>query len=238
MGEINLTNSGGRDAVVATNSVSPSKQTRWLDPNNRQANSVRFIKSSVDYDVAELLVKHGDLEGISKAIVEGDPDIDLENAGRFLNETSRVYLDDKNQIVRNLRFIEVVRNADGSVREERNRVLADTNIATDTPLRWSGVFIPKQDAIRKFVFSGKAQVQHINGLTYDFLYGMAKELEERNSLLLLGAGPKSNQPLILRRGGTPYRGFLEGRTDGDKYCLLLHFSNLELKLPTEADETK
>ena len=54
------------------------------------------------------------------------------------------------------------------------------------------------------------------------------------SVMLLGAGPKSNQPLILRRGSTPYRGFLEGRTQGDKYCLILHFSNLELKAPEEA----
>ena len=61
----------------------------------------------------------------------------------------------------------------------------------------------------------------------------AKELEEKNSLLLLGAGPKSNQPLIIRRGGSPYRGFLEGRTQGDKYALVLHFSDLELKAPAE-----
>jgi hypothetical protein len=80
------------------------------------------------------------------------------------------------------------------------------------------------------------QLHHINGLTYDFLFGMAKELEAKNALMLLGAGPKSNQPLILRRGSTPYRGFLEGRTQGDKYCLILHFSNLELKAPTAASE--
>ena len=49
--------------------------------------------------------------------------------------------------------------------------------------------------------------------------------------MLLGAGPKSNQPLILRRGGTPYRGFLEGRIQDDKYYLVLHFSNLELRVP-------
>ena len=55
--------------------------------------------------------------------------------------------------------------------------------------------------------------------------------------MLLGAGPKSNQPLIFRRGGTPYRGFLEGRTQGDKYCLLLHYSNIELKAPA-ADRGK
>ena len=34
---------------------------------------------------------------------------------------------------------------------------------------------------------------------------------------------------MLDRNGTPYRGFLEGRVDGDKYLLLLHLTNLELK---------
>ncbi len=53
--------------------------------------------------------------------------------------------------------------------------------------------------------------------------------------MLLGAGPKSNQPLILRRGATPYRGFLEGRTDGDRYCLVLHLSNMELRTPSPAE---
>jgi hypothetical protein len=85
----------------------------------------------------------------------------------------------------------------------------------------------------------KIQVQHVNGLTYDFLYGIAKELEEKDSLMLVGAGPKSNQPLIFQRGGTPYRGFLEGRTQGEKYMLILHLSNMELKKPeTNPEGTK
>ena len=77
---------------------------------------------------------------------------------------------------------------------------------------------------------------HINGLTYDFLFTMAEELEKKNSLMLLGGGPKSNQPLVLRRGGAPYRGFLEGRVRGDRYCLLLHLSNLELRAPVDEAE--
>ena len=79
--------------------------------------------------------------------------------------------------------------------------------------------------------AAKLQLQHINGLTYDFLYAIAKELEQKDSLLVVGTGPKANQPLILRRGSLPYRGFLEGRTHGDEYCLLLHLSNMELKAP-------
>ncbi len=238
MGEINLSNSAGRDAVVTTESVSPSRQVRWLDQQSRQASGVRIIKSTTRHDVDALLAEHGDLSAVSAALVEGDPEIDFGNAGRFLSETSRVYVDEDGEIVRNIRFTEIIRNADGSIREQRPRKLADTNISSDTPLRWSGVYIPKEEAVRKYVFSGKAQLHHVNGLTFDFLFAMAQELEQRNSLMLLGAGAKSNQPLILRRGGTPYRGFLEGRTDGDRYCLILHFSNLELKLPENDDETE
>jgi hypothetical protein len=138
--------------------------------------------------------------------------------------------------VHKVQFWEIVRNPDGSERERRPRKLRDTNIAGELPLKWSGVFIKKEDACRKFVFSGKVQLHHINGLTYDFLFGMAQELEKQDSLMLLGAGPKNNQPLILRRGGSPYRGFLEGRTEGDKYALILHFSNLELKTPANGDK--
>lgn len=232
MGEINLSNNSGRDAVVATSSVTSLKQIRWLDDQGRQAASSRVIKSTLNHSLEAILdAQKCELEAVSQLLIDGDPEIDLQNTGRMLRETSRVFVDKDRGIVRNVRFWEVVKNPDGTVRQRRPRELAATNISTDVPLRWSGIFIPKDKAVRKFVFSGKAQIQHINGLTYDFLFAMAKDLEQRNSLMLLGAGPKSNQPLIMRRGGTPYRGFLEGRTQGDKYCLLLHFSNLELKAP-------
>jgi hypothetical protein len=37
----------------------------------------------------------------------------------------------------------------------------------------------------------------------------------------------------MNDGGKPYRAFLEGRIKGDKYCLILHLTDQELKpLPT------
>jgi len=211
---------------------SPLK-VRWVDDQGRQANSVRVLKASIDLGVEALQQGQASLGDVGTSLIEGDPEIDLEATGRFLRDTSRVYVDADREIVHKVRFFEVVRNPDGSERTRRPRKILPPNLAAEIPLRWSGVFIKKDEACRKFVFSGKVQLHHINGLTYDFLYGMAKELEEKDSLMLLGAGPKSNQPLILRRGGSPYRGFLEGRTDGEKYCLILHFSNLELKAPSE-----
>ena len=103
-------------------------------------------------------------------------------------------------------------------------------------MKWTGKLMKKTEVYNKFVFASKRQIMHVNGLTYDFLYGMAKELEDSQSLMLLGAGPKGNQPLVLTRGGQQYRGFLEGRTDGDKYCLILHLSNMELKAAAAPSE--
>ena len=126
-------------------------------------------------------------------------------------------------------FEEVVRSANGEEKERRPLNQADANIAMDTPVRWTGKLIPKEKAIEMFVFSRKYQIKHVNGLTYDFLFDMAKTLDEANSLVLLATGKKGNKPLIFTSGGLPYRGFLEGRIKVDKYCLILHLTNLEIK---------
>ncbi|MCD8186703.1 MAG: hypothetical protein LUD68_09790 [Rikenellaceae bacterium] len=83
--------------------------------------------------------------------------------------------------------------------------------------------------IRQFVFTRSYQIRHINGATFDFLYNMAQELDEKDALVLVGAGEKGNDPLLLFRGGQPYRAFLEGRVFHDRYVLILHLTDIELK---------
>ena len=87
MGEINLSNSAERDAVVTAENVIPTRQVRWLDPGGRQARGVRLVKSTTRHDIDALLAVHGDLSAVSEALVDGDPELDFENAGRFLTET-------------------------------------------------------------------------------------------------------------------------------------------------------
>jgi hypothetical protein len=240
MAQINICNSAGRDALVTAENVAAGIKARWLDEQGRQAASVKLLKAPVEKDIASLQAQFGELARVSDALIETDPEIDLEQTGRYLRETTRVYIGPDRQVVHRAEFWEVIRNPDGSERERRPRKQPDANIAGELPLLWSGKYIPKEEACRRFVFNGKVQLQHINGLTYDFLFGMAKELEAKNSLMLVGAGPKANQPLILRRGSLPQRGFLEGRTSGDKYLLVLHLSNLELKYveKAQAEETE
>jgi len=104
-----------------------------------------------------------------------------------------------------------------------------SNVISDDPLKWSGKFFPIKEAYNQFVFIRTYQMFHDSGLTYDFLYNMAKELEEKQSFMLLGSGKKGVGPAIFQEGGQPFRIFLEGRTQGDDYMLLMHLSNLELK---------
>jgi hypothetical protein len=231
MGTINISNSRNRDSVVNTESVRGILRYRMIDEKGRQASSARLLRATIDRDIAVLQKQAGSLAAVADVLVKGDPEVDLETYGSLLRDTSRVYVDADGRIVHKVQLFDIVRNPDGSVKERRPRRVMLPNTSTEMPLKWSGKLAKKAEIFNKYVFVAKQQIVHVNGLTYDFLYAMAKELEEKDSLMLVGAGPKAAQPLVFQRGGTPYRGFLEGRTQGDKYCLILHLSNLELKAP-------
>jgi len=231
MPQIAISNSKGRDASVVAESIRVPMRMWWIDVEDRIATSAKILKGTIDRDYDALLQKYGTSEKVAEAIADTDPEIDLESVGRYLRETSRVYVNSERQVVYGVNQVEVVRNPDGSEKLRRPKKLPVPNVSPDQPLLWSGKLLAKKDVFNKFVMVSKLQLVHINGLTYDFLYDIAKELETKQSLLLLGAGPKSNLPLILRRGATAYRGFLEGRTRGNEYLLLLHLSNIELKAP-------
>ena len=234
MPQINLTDNRGRDAVVSTHSVSSPVEYRWIDEDGTQAESRKILRATMAQDESVLTADAGGLDALSQKLIESDPEVDLEQFGRFLTETSRVYVNPEHSIVHHISHWEVVRDPEGNEKERRPQKVSEPNVATEIPLKWTGKLMKRADAMRRFVFSGKMQIQHVNGLTYDFLHSMAKELAESESLLLLGAGAKGNEPLTFRRSGLAYRGFLEGRVEGTKYALILHLSNQELKKPAEA----
>lgn len=232
---INISNEKQRDAVVAMEGVRPKRDVRYVDEDLNAVMTRRLLKTDVSHDLPELLKQHEKLEEISDALVEGDPEVDIESFGMFLTETSRVYVGEGG-IVHSVEEFEVVSNPDGTVRERRPRLKEPQNIHTDVPLKWTGKFIKKADAVKRFVFTSKKQLAHVNGLTFDFLFEIAKKLDDEDALLLVRAGEKRDRPLIMQRGGKPYNAFLEGRIKGDSYCLILHLSNMELKRPAPIPE--
>ena len=91
--------------------------------------------------------------------------------------------------------------------------------------------ISRAEAVRRFAFSRTVQLVHVDGLTRDYLHGLASRLDADDEVALLGAGPNGRDPLVFQLNGVRWRAFLEGRVDGPRYQLLLRLSNLELKAP-------
>jgi hypothetical protein len=95
--------------------------------------------------------------------------------------------------------------------------------------------MPVAECLTRFVFRAMQQLVHTDGLTFDFLHGLAKSLQETKSMALIGSGPKGAGPLVLRDGSSPFRGFLYGQAEGSgdqaRYRLLLLLSDQELKRP-------
>ena len=232
---INISNQKNRDAVVAFEAVIPKREVQFVDAKGNAVHTQKILKTDIEHDLTALLKKRKTLDAVGKALIKGDPEIDIEQFGMSLADTSRVYVSKKG-IIHLVEEFEVLTHPDGTLRERRSRKKELQNVNTDIPLRWSGKFIKKEEAARKFIFTHKRQLIHVNGLTFDFLYDMAKELDERNSLLLLRGGEKGDEPIVMHRGGRPYNAFLEGRIQGDSYCLILQMSNMELKRPKESGE--
>ncbi|MGC3953951.1 MAG: hypothetical protein QM804_06820 [Propionicimonas sp.] len=235
MRKFNLANAAKRDAEIGFEPAAKPERVSYRLPDGARPRTVRYVKTTATINA--LTEQFGDLEQVGQAIVDGDPEIDVEVAGRFLDRPLKVYVSPDGQVVYRVRLEEVVYDPAGAEKERRELTRAASNVAGETPITWSKRAIPKADAIRRFVFSRSYQLRHTNGLTFDFLFQMAQELAKDNTLRLVGSGPQGTGPLILTTGGEPYRGFLEGRVDGDRYCLLLHLSNLELRaLPKEETE--
>ena len=219
-----------RDATVMAVSVKSSPNPE-LAHKGKKIKSARILESSENKTYHNLKKEHG--EKLIDAIIKDDVDIDFMKTGLMISQTSRTYLSHEGSFMNQAPKVqEVVFDSKGEEKTRREPKNVEPNVRDDTPpVKWTGKFFDKKDAIRKFVFQRTVQLQHTNGLTYDFLYTMAKELQEKDQLMFVGAGPKGVEPLIFQFNGTPMRGFLEGRTDATKYQLLLHLSNMEIKLP-------
>ncbi len=229
--KIRLVDHRGREATVLLVPRRKPPSASFADPSGAPARFTRLIKSTAETDHDTLLSRYGDPESLAWALIDGDPEIDLESAGRETGPCDRVHIGADGQPLYSVRMIEVVHDRDGNEIARREPVETPSNLLPDTPPRWSGKLISKVEAARRYAFTRAYQVRHTNSLEYDFLFGLARHLEERNALALVGSGPKGTGPLILERNGTPMKGFLEGRVKGETYLLVLHLAAFELKSP-------
>lgn len=229
---IHIANSKKRDAEVAVEQQVRRSKVKAVLPNGEDKINQKLLKNTVafEYDILLKAFK-GNQDKFIDALREKDIEVDLETAGKRLWKTHKLYVDKNNEIVYRLNLYQVVYNPEGEETERNDVNKLPANINSEIPIKWTGKRFDKSEAIRKFVFSRKYQIRHINGVTFDFLYNMAKELQESKTMVLVGGGKHGTDPILLTRGGQPYRGFLEGRVLKDRYSLILHLADIELKAP-------
>lgn len=228
MRKFNISNAERRDAEVAFEAKSTKAKTTFKTAQGEETHSEKRLRSTMETEADKLLARYPDT--LQNVLIDQDPEIDLERVGLKLEGLKKVFLTGDGKVAYGVTLSEHVFNPDGSEKEIRPEQTTEGNIAVDgMPVRWTGKMMSKADALRRFVFKKSYQLRHVNGLTFDFLQAMAKKLADAGSMMLVGGGAKGIGPLVMNNGGTPYRAFLEGRTDGGSYALILRLTNLELK---------
>jgi hypothetical protein len=228
MRKFNISNADKRDAEVAFEQKSTRVKTSFRTAGGSDTHSEKRLRSTMETEPEILLSQFQD--NLANVLIAEDPEIDKEKVGLRLEGLKKVYLTDEGKVAYGVTLAEHVFNPNGSEKEVRPESSNTGNIALDgMPVRWTGKMMPRADAMRRFVFKKSYQLRHVNGLTFDFLQAMAKKLADAGTMMLVGAGAKGIGPLVMQTGGTPYRAFLEGRTQGDSYALILRLTNLELK---------
>ena len=227
MRKLHLMNKENRDATVAISSLKYEKPFEMGIPN-KELKFKRYLSATQENLHKNLASLYGD--NYSSKLIEEDPEIDIETIGKFISGSDVVYLSSKGELLYSPpKTFEVIIAPDGTEKERRSPEDIPGNVDDELPVRWTGKKMPKSKVAVKFAFKRTIQIKHVDGLTYDYLFDMAKELQDEDVMVLVGAGQKGNEPLIFQANGMPYRGFLEGRVNGKKYQLLLHLSNMELK---------
>lgn len=232
--KIHISNSTNRDATIIA--TTPPRREKVVPAKfGKPVVFQRYIAAGEGTLNDNLISNFG--SSYSQQLIESDPEIDFEMVGRRIDGTTSVLLDgENNPLFCAPEILEVIYSPDGKEVERRTPVDLAANVNTEVPISWTGRFLPKSDLVRKFAVKRTIQLRHVDGVTFDFLFGIAKELHEKDSVMLVGAGSTGKDPLLLQLNGSPYRGFLDGRIKGDEYLLLLHLSSMELKRPSSGGE--
>jgi hypothetical protein len=238
---IKLANDKKRDAEITFRSLNPKPAITMVMATGEKVINKRVVKGTSHSSTQSLLAKYNEKpkEGVdfqmqlagrlAEDLIANDPESDLELTGKFIDDVSRVYINEAEKPVFRVKKTEKIFSPKAELKEEREPKYNESNIAGESIVNWTGKLMPKLKVYNKLVFHKKYQLKHINGLTYDFLFGMAKQLADKDALMMMGGGASGKDPLVMNDGGKPYRAFLEGRIKGDKYCLILHLTDQELK---------
>ncbi len=228
--ELRLADQRGRDATCLLLPIKMTTERRqWQDLNGQPVYIKRRVKVTHNTHPDVLLNHYPDPEDMARALIDGDPEWDYKAVGRPTGPCMQQYLDGDGQPCYAPKFMQIRYDANGLEKERRPVGMRSANLVSMTPPVWSGMLLPRQDIIHRMAFSRIYQVVHQDALQFDFLYEIAKYLQQHNVMVQVGSGRQGRGPLICERNGKPYRGFLDGHVSGDAMRLILYLAAGELQ---------
>lgn len=231
---IGLADHRGRDATVLLVPLGHGVVRHYRNLAGTKVQNRRRVKATTKTGTEALLARHPDPEELARVLLDGDPEVDMETAGRVTGPCEQVYRDGDGEVVFAPSFVGVRLGADGLEQERRPWTPRPSNLVTSAAPVWSGVLVERSEVIRHHALTRAFQVRHTNALEFDFLYGLAQYLDARDVMVQVGSGRQGSGALIFERGGAPCRAFLDGKVRGDAMRLILYASLFSFEV-READ---
>jgi len=203
MRTINITNEKKRDAQVCMEAIKKPSGVKRVLENGEDYFNIKILKHNLSLAFETLRQNYDDMIEMGNALMESDIEIDMEVIGKKITGTQKLYLNQNGKIAYRVNMVQVIKDPQGSEKERRDLARVMSNVTGESIVQWTGRKFPKSETIRKFVFVRKMQLRHISGLTFDFLYEMAKSLHEAKAFMFIGGGPKAMGRLLSPRGANP-----------------------------------
>jgi hypothetical protein len=115
----------------------------------------------------------------TQTVIEADREIDFQNVGRIIPETTRAYRRPGGAALEgNFQVIVTTYGVDGAVKGRSLHTPRQANINELVPVRM-GRRIALKDLFASFVFHNQFYLGHEDGLQYEFLFALARRLRDR-----------------------------------------------------------
>ena len=121
----------GRNAIVVLVSRRRAAPLGHRDAAGAPVRFSRHIKSTADTNFDSLSRQHGEPEALAQALVAGDPDLDIEAAGRETGACDRVYVGHDGKPLYSATMLEVICDRDGKEIQRRPPEMVPANLVPD-----------------------------------------------------------------------------------------------------------
>ena len=124
MRKINIANDKKRDALIGFELNRTKDSCHYRTASGEEVSSGRFLRYSGETAAEKLFVRYVDFEN---ALISGDPEVEMELAGKKLDDLAKVYLSADDKVVYSARLMENIYAPDGSKKESKEKFIKNCN---------------------------------------------------------------------------------------------------------------